>query len=419
MGTRRTRFEKTWKCAASVLIVAAMLLGRPYVYGNSRSSPVGSDNRGRTLLTARAPAEIFANLLKKADSLGCAKNLNISFSKLFEAVKFNRKKLCVRSDTQCPCTNPTIPVDKIGVRRSVWYNGLNRNKRMAAYAPQNLDVVFLGDSIFEHWITGTELTLPRGYLQGMPELWNSLFQGHALALALSGDRCNNLLFRLLNGEMPDTLNPKAWWILIGTNDVADRCSKESILVGNLAVLEAAMRRKPNARFIVQGLLPRGRKRLAYNIIWKDFRWINARLACLTDVSSQLEFYNGSSLFLTKSGNFVNRTRMYDSKHPTLEGYKILAKNMIHQLRHWGIWSSTPWTNHISGRATSDSSPDRLTICRHDGIKRPWGCTFNNYRCLVDAMWLETIGIDSAGLYYCWCSALPGATCMWIVRLFYI
>jgi hypothetical protein len=85
----------------------------------------------------------------------------------------------------------------------------------------------------------------------MPELWKSLFAGHALALALSGDRCNNLLFRLLNGEMPDTLQAKAWWILIGTNDVADRCSKQSILVGNLAVLEEVMWRKPNSRFILQ------------------------------------------------------------------------------------------------------------------------------------------------------------------------
>lgn len=212
---------------------------------------------------------------------------------------------------------------------------------MVASAPQNLDVIFLGDSIFEHWITGTDLTIPRGNLKDMPELWKSLFEGHALALALSGDRCKHLLFRLLNGEMPETLQAKAWWILIGTNDVADRCSKESILVGNLAVLEEAMRRKPTSRFILQGLLPRGRERLDNSTLWQDFRWINAHLECLAEASSQLEFYNGSSLFLTENGNYVNRSRMYDYLHPTLEGYTIMAQDMIQRLTEWGIWSSTP------------------------------------------------------------------------------
>jgi lysophospholipase L1-like esterase len=342
MGTRRSsNFGNAWKCAVSLLIlmVAKMLLGWPLVSYDSRANQVGSENRvPRRNLSTVASAVNFANLLKKADSLSCAKRLNISFSHMFSDVKLNRRKLCGSSNTICPCTNPTIPVDKLGERRSVWYNGFKRNQYMAASARQSLDVVFLGDSIFEHWITGTELTLPRDYCHGMPELWKSLFAGHALALALSGDRCNNLLFRLLNGEMPDTLQAKAWWILIGTNDVADRCSKQSILVGNLAVLEEVMRRKPNSRFILQGLLPRGRKRLDKNRMWKQFRWINERLACLTLASSQLEFYNGSSLFLTKGGYYVNRTRMYDSFHPTLEGYKIMAKDMIQRLRQWGIWS---------------------------------------------------------------------------------
>jgi lysophospholipase L1-like esterase len=331
--------------------VAAMLVvlgGGPSVYSskNYRASyhvNNSGDPRRRTLLTTTKPAALtLANLLKKADSLKCAKKLNISFAKLLADVKSNRTRLCgAGNNTICVCTNPTTPVDKIGERRSIWYEGLARNGKMIASAPQNLDVVFLGDSIFEHWITGTDLTTPKVYLKGMPELWKSLFEGHALALALSGDRCKNLLFRLLNGEMPDTLQPKAWWILIGTNDISERCSKESILVGNMAVLDEALRRKPNARFILQGLLPRGQERLDNATLWKDFQWINARLSCLTEASSQLEFYNGTSFFLTKNGtNYVNRSLMYDYVHPTLEGYTIMATDMIQRLREWGIWSST-------------------------------------------------------------------------------
>jgi lysophospholipase L1-like esterase len=310
---------------------------------NYRAYHVNSgDPSGRTLLTTTPSAlSPFANLLKQADSLSCAKNLKISFAKLFADVKFNRTKLCgaVNKNTLCPCTNPTIPVDKMDKGRSSWYKGLERDRNMIASAPPNLDVVFLGDSIFEHWIKGTNLAIPNVILKGMPTLWKSLFEGHALALALSGDRCNNLLFRLLNGEMPNTLQPKAWWILIGTNDIVDECSKESILVGNMAVLEEAFRRKPKARFILQGLLPRGQERLNNARSWKDFQWINARLSCLTKASSHLEFYNGTSLFLTKDGNHVNRSLMYDYLHPTLEGYRIMGADMIQRLRKWGIWSS--------------------------------------------------------------------------------
>ena len=317
----------TWKCAASLLLTV-ILLG-PRVYFNVRAYHH---------INSHDPA--VPTLLETADNLMCAEKLNISFSKLFEDVKFNRTSLC-GDNVLCECTNPTIPLDQEARWRSMWYEGLERNKKMAASAPQNLDVVFLGDSIFEHWIAGTDLTIPRGNLHGMPELWKSLFEGHALALALSGDRCKNLLFRLLNGEMPDTLQPKAWWILIGTNDIADECSKESILVGNMAVLEEALRRKPNARFILQGLLPRGRERLDNTTVWKDFQWINARLACLTEASSQLEFYNGTSVFLTKNGtNYVNRSLMYDFLHPTLEGYTIMATDIIQRLREWGLWSLT-------------------------------------------------------------------------------
>ena len=41
----------------------------------------------------------------------------------------------------------------------------------------------------------------------------------AIPLGVAGDTASNVLWRLLNGEMPDRFNPKIWWINIGMNDL--------------------------------------------------------------------------------------------------------------------------------------------------------------------------------------------------------
>jgi hypothetical protein len=180
-----------------------------------------------------------SSLSYAGDQLGCAKKLNISFSQLYLDIKLNRMSLCQKNMIGCRCNNPTIPNDKNGKFRSRWYKGLERNKEMAASPPP---ISMSSLSAIPFWSTGWEPTwaFPIRMCQKVPKLSKELFEGHALPLALSGDRCNQLLYRMLNGEMPDTLNPTAWWILIGINDFADRCSKESILVGNLAVLEEVL-----------------------------------------------------------------------------------------------------------------------------------------------------------------------------------
>ena len=216
--------SNTWKTVASSLLIA-ILLG-PWMYSSYKTY--------HTYSGEGAPA-----FLTRADQLGCAKKLNISFSQLYLDIKLNRMSLCQKNMIGCRCNNPTIPNDKNGKFRSRWYKGLERNKEMAASPPP---ISMSSLSAIPFWSTGWEPTwaFPIRMCQKVPKLSKELFEGHALPLALSGDRCNQLLYRMLNGEMPDTLNPTAWWILIGINDFADRCSKESILVGNLAVLEEVL-----------------------------------------------------------------------------------------------------------------------------------------------------------------------------------
>jgi hypothetical protein len=41
-----------------------------------------------------------------------------------------------------------------------------------------------------------------------------------VALGIAGDTSPNVLWRIMNGEMPDAFNPKVWWLILGMNDLA-------------------------------------------------------------------------------------------------------------------------------------------------------------------------------------------------------
>ena len=330
----------TWKFLASLLLTS-MVLG-PFLYSSYtryHQQPSKSDPR-----LATVPA-----ILEKADQLSCAARLNITYSQIFMDTKQLQRKAAAKlcrdpNSKECWCSNPTVPmvrkfrVNPRGQRDKAWRATFQRNTELALSAPDDLNVVFLGDSITEQWL-GTSLARPLKIVEQVPELWNDLFGDSALALGLSGDRCNNLLYRMENGEMPDNLNPTAWWILIGTNDYVDNCNREAILAGQLAILDSALTRKPHATVVLQGILPRGEETLDdESSLWQDFQWINDRLACLAELPS-LHFFNGTSIFLNDDEDRVNQTLLYDFLHPSYEGHVLWGLAMLAQLKKWKLWSS--------------------------------------------------------------------------------
>ena len=105
----------------------------------------------------------------------------------------------------------------------------------------------------------------------------------------------DLLWRIQNGEMPQSLNPSVFWLLIGTNDLGwAYCSPETTLVGILRVVEELKAKKPGSHIVINGLLPRsfdtkhgyvmkkkrrGIKHSSKNppSLWKDIQAINKQL----------------------------------------------------------------------------------------------------------------------------------------------
>jgi len=90
-----------------------------------------------------------------------------------------------------------MPIGKSGHRH--WSFAANRNADAASSATEDVDVVFLGDSITEGWL-GTSHGFENGRKQQNPAVFRSLFNHddggkyEGLALGISGDTVRLILF---------------------------------------------------------------------------------------------------------------------------------------------------------------------------------------------------------------------------------
>jgi len=77
-----------------------------------------------------------------------------------------------------------------------------------------------------------------------------------VALGIAGDNTANVLWRLQHDEMPYDFNPKVWWLVLGMNDLTRmQCSEEIVVLGILRVVEEIRLRKPDAKIVINSLLP--------------------------------------------------------------------------------------------------------------------------------------------------------------------
>lgn len=106
-------------------------------------------------------------------------------------------------------------------------------------------LVLIGDSITHAWEQPPFLAL----LEGLPKVVN---------LGTSGDRTENVLWRLRNGNLPKGLDPRAFVVMIGTNNTGHRMdAPEDIAAGTLAILDEIQGRFPRTPVILYRIFPRG------------------------------------------------------------------------------------------------------------------------------------------------------------------
>ena len=247
--------------------------------------------------------------------------------------------------------------DWAGYTEDFDYNNRNRNRRreLSSSASQ-LDVVFLGDSITEQRVGkffGKDMekfkSNAKVFKKNFSRENGAKYEG--LALGIAGDTAPNLLWRIMHGEMPDDLNPRIWWITIGTNDLgATQCSEEVTLLGILRVVEEILNRKPEAQIVINSILPmsqeksgileitgrkgRGRKKKgAATVFWPSIKAVNKQLQKFADKHKSVKFFDATDIFTEKVGNrlVIDHTLIEDGVHPTPAGYKAWDKEIIKRI----------------------------------------------------------------------------------------
>ena len=181
-------------------------------------------------------------------------------------------------------------------------------------------LVFLGDSITQSWRDPGKA------------VWAEHFAGRAaLNLGVSGDRTQNVLWRLENGlldALADKNDVQQWVLMIGTNNSnGDECSAEEIATGIVEIVKVLRTRLPKAHGVLLAIFPRGEKP-------NDQRGKCAAASKLAAAAfaddAAVKAVDLGSVFLEPDGS-IRKEVMPDFLHLTEDGYRRWAQALLPHL----------------------------------------------------------------------------------------
>ena len=182
-----------------------------------------------------------------------------------------------------------------------------------------IDLYFLGDSITRRW--GCSDPQWAALLTN----WNENFFGwNAGNFGWGGDRIENILWRIQNGEL-DGVNPKVIVILAGTNNVGNQPGNDQKIVdivnGYRGLIGTCRDKAPRATIIVTAIFPRN-DNLA---VLPEIQRINDQLSKLADERT-IFYLNINGKLADAQGNLFEGIAI-DKLHLTVKGYQAWADGL--------------------------------------------------------------------------------------------
>lgn len=177
----------------------------------------------------------------------------------------------------------------------------NHEARVAAAKKGDIDVILIGDSITHY----SQLTQPYKRHFGSRK---------ALNLGQGGDRTQNVLWRLQNGEV-DGIHPKIATLMIGTNNLGRRETPEDTVLGIKAIIAELKQRLPNTKILLLSILPRPGEIMA--AVGK----VNAQLPALAE-GDKVVHVDLNTSFLNADGTLNGSLYGGDKIHINNEGYRV-------------------------------------------------------------------------------------------------
>jgi lysophospholipase L1-like esterase len=213
-------------------------------------------------------------------------------------------------------TPPRTPADQPRVRAD--RNSHVAHQQLLAKAKAGrVDLYFLGDSIARRW-GATDY----------PELlahWKETFLGwNAGNFAWGGDRTENVLWRLENGEL-DGVDPKLIVVHAGTNNIGDDPGGEALAAdvtrGLKAIVDTCRKKAPSAVIVLTAIFPRDDNAAA----WPTISRINANLAGMAD-GRTIRYVDVNPGLADADGKLFEGMTV-DGLHPSLKGYAVWAEGL--------------------------------------------------------------------------------------------
>ena len=194
----------------------------------------------------------------------------------------------------------TIPSDKNFAHYYVMQATLADH--MAANKPEDIDLIFIGDSITQAWRWGN----------GLP-VWKRYYEGRAIDFGVSADRTEHVLWRLDNLGIRK-FHPKVAVILIGTNNWDPTYTPEDIAEGVKAVIAKTRECFPGVKILLMSILPNARAT-------EKMATANPLIRNLAD-GKEVIYVDLASKFTPEGENWKGLLK--DKLHLTTEGYEMWA-----------------------------------------------------------------------------------------------
>jgi len=188
------------------------------------------------------------------------------------------------------------------------------------------DVVLIGDSITHFW-SGE----PKAKRVSGKDSWEKwIAPHHPINLGYGWDRTENVLWRLRHGEIAG-LKPKAFVVLIGTNNLSGFNPPAQTAEGVGEVCRELRRQAPQAKILLMAILPRQAKPDATRQRVTDTNvLLKAQAPQIADAYLDL-----TDKLVEADGSILKET-MNDYLHPTNKGYEFMGAAIDAQLKAWSL-----------------------------------------------------------------------------------
>lgn len=193
-----------------------------------------------------------------------------------------------------------------------WWMPRHEQKLQVKNKMEQVDLVFLGDSITHAWDNAGQ------------KIWKQKYAPrNALNIGFSGDRTESVLWRLQNGAV-DGIDPKLLVLMIGTNNTGHRQdAPEDTALGIKHILELLKDKLPNTKVLLLAIFPRGAT--VNDPLRKINDGINHIIKDYHD-GDRVHYLDINHIFLNEKGE-LSQSVMKDLLHPNKDQYKIWAEEI--------------------------------------------------------------------------------------------